>query len=45
MSRFDIAAHGDAAMAVVENNLLPPDSAIVVIPLLSGYTAIRLLNP
>ncbi len=45
LSRFDIAAHGDVAMVVVESDLLPPDPAIVVIPLLSGYPAIRHLNP
>jgi toxin CcdB len=45
LSRFDIAAHGDVAMVVVESDLLPPDPAIVVIPLLPGYPAIRHLNP
>jgi toxin CcdB len=45
LSRFDIAAHGDVAMVVVESDLLPPDPAVVVIPLLSGYPAIRNLNP
>lgn len=45
LSRFDIAAHGGVAMVVVESDLLPPDPVIVVIPLLSGYPAIRHLNP
>jgi toxin CcdB len=45
LSRFDIAAHGDVAMVVVESDLLPPDPAIVVIPLLPGYPAIRHLHP
>ena len=45
LSRFDIAAHGDVAMVVVESDLLPPDPAVVVIPLLSGYPVIRHLNP
>ena len=45
LSRFDVAAHGDVVMVVVESDLLPPDPAIVVIPLLPGYPAIRHLNP
>ena len=32
-------------MVVVESDLLPPDPAIVVIPLISGYPAIPHLNP
>ena len=32
-------------MVVVESELLPPDPAVVVIPLLSGYPAVRHLNP
>ena len=45
LSRFDVAAHGDVVMVVVESDLLPPDPAVVVIPLLAGYPAIRHLNP
>lgn len=45
LSRFDIAEHGGVAMVVVESDLLPPDPAVVVIPLLDGYPAVRHLNP
>ena len=43
--RFDILVHGDVVMVVVESDLLPPDPAVVVSPLLPGYPAIRHLNP
>ncbi|WP_306753088.1 CcdB family protein [Paracoccus actinidiae] len=45
LSRFDIAEHGGVLMVVVESDLLPPDPAIVVIPLLADYPAVRQLNP
>jgi toxin CcdB len=45
LNRFDIAVHRDVAMVVVESELLPPDPAIVVIPLLRDYPAVRYLNP
>lgn len=45
LTRFDIAAHGDVLMVVVESELLPPDPAIVVIPLLPDYPVVRHLNP
>ena len=45
LRRFDIAAHGDTLMVVVESDLLPPDPAIVVIPLIAGYPAVDRLNP
>lgn len=45
LSRFDIAEHLDVAMVVVESDLLPPDPAVVVIPLLADYPAVRHLNP
>lgn len=45
LKRFDIAVYGDVAMVVVESELLPPDPAVVVIPLLHDYPAVRLLNP
>lgn len=32
-------------MVVVESDILPPDPAIVVIPLLPDYPAVRHLNP
>ncbi|MBK9345841.1 MAG: CcdB family protein [Burkholderiales bacterium] len=32
-------------MVVVENDLLPPDPAVVVIPLLADYPAVKDLNP
>ncbi len=45
LRRFDVAVYGDIAMVVIESELLPPDPAIVVIPLLRDYPAIRFLNP
>lgn len=45
LRRFDIAEHRGVAMVVVESDLLPPDPAVVVIPLLADYPAVRLLNP
>lgn len=45
LSRFDIATHGDIAMVVVESEYLPPDPAVVVIPLLPDYPAVSRLNP
>jgi toxin CcdB len=45
LSRFDVAAFNGVLMVVVESDLLPPDASVVVIPLLSDYPAVRLLNP
>ena len=45
LKRFDIAVHGDVAMVIIESDLLPPDPAVVVIPLLPDYPAVRHLNP
>ena len=45
LSRFDVAEYGGVRMVVVESDLLPPDPAVVVIPLLAGYPAVRHLNP
>jgi toxin CcdB len=45
LNRFDIAMHNEIAMVVIESDLLPPDPAIVVIPLLRDYPAVRYLNP
>jgi len=39
--RFDIAEHLGVAMVVVESDLLPPDPAVVAIPLLPDYPAVR----
>ncbi len=45
LSRFDVAEHRGVAMVVVESKLLPPDAAVVVIPLLVNYPAVKHLNP
>lgn len=45
LSRFDIAEYAGVAMVIVESDLLPPDPAIVVVPLLPDYPAVRHLNP
>lgn len=45
LKRFDIVAHGEVLMVVVESDLLPPDPAVVVIPLLRDYPAVMALNP
>lgn len=45
LKRFDIAEHLGVAMVVVESDLLPPDPAVVVIPLLQDYPSVRYLNP
>lgn len=45
LKRFDVAEHDGVSMVVIESDLLPPDAAVVVIPLLSGYPAVRNLNP
>jgi len=45
LSRFDVAEYNGVSMVVVESDLLPPDPAVVVIPLLSDYPAVRHLNP
>lgn len=45
LNRFDIAEFRGVAMVVVESDLLPPDPAVVVIPLLPDYPAVRYLNP
>ena len=42
---FDVADYNGVAMVVVESDLLPKDASVVVIPLLAGYPAVRLLNP
>lgn len=45
LTRFDVAQYQDVQMVVVESDLLPEDPAIVVIPLLPDYPAVRNLNP
>lgn len=45
LTRFDVAEYSGVFMVVVESDLLPPDASVVVIPLLSGYPAVRFLNP
>ncbi|MDK3074661.1 CcdB family protein [Sedimentitalea sp. JM2-8] len=45
LSRFDVAEYDGVFMVVVESDLLPPDPAVVVIPLLPDYPAARYLNP
>lgn len=45
LKRFDVAEHDGVKMVVVESELLPPDPAVVVIPLLANYPAVRYLNP
>ncbi len=46
LTRFDVVAKtgGDLAV-VVESHLLPPDPAVVIIPLVQGYPPVRNLNP
>lgn len=45
LRRFDVAEYNGVSMVVVESDLLPPDPAVVVIPLLVDYPAVRHLNP
>ena len=45
LSRYDVAKYQGVLMVVVESDLLPPDPAVVVIPLLPDYPAVKLLNP
>ena len=45
LTRFDVAEYNGIKMVVVESDLLPPDPAVVVVPLLSDYPAVTDLNP
>ncbi|MBO9408597.1 CcdB family protein [Shimia sp. R9_1] len=45
LTRYDVAEYNGVSMVIVESYLLPPDAAVVVIPLLTDYPAVRLLNP
>lgn len=45
LKRHDVAVYNGVAMVIVESDLLPPDPAVVVIPLLADYPAVTHLNP
>lgn len=45
LTRYDVAEYSGVKMVVVESDLLPPDPAVVVIPLLADYPAVEDLNP
>lgn len=45
LTRYDVAEYKGVKMVVVESDLLPPDPAVVVIPLLADYPAVKDLNP
>lgn len=45
LTRYDVAQYNGVKMVVVESDLLPPDPAVVVIPLLADYPAVKHLNP
>ena len=45
LTRFDLAEYNGVKMVVVESDLLPPDPAVVVIPLLADYPVVKDLNP
>jgi toxin CcdB len=45
LTRFDLAEANGTLYVVVESELLPPDNAVVVIPLLPDYPSVRHLNP
>lgn len=45
LKRYDVAEYKGVKMVVVESDLLPPDPAVVVIPLLVDYPAVKDLNP
>lgn len=45
LTRYDVAQYNGVRMVVIESNLLPPDPAVVVIPLLADYPAVKDLNP
>ena len=45
LTRYDVAEYSGVKMVVVESELLPPDPAIVVIPLLADYPAVKDMNP
>ena len=45
LNRYSVAEYKGVAMVVVESDHLPPDPAVVVIPLLPDYPAVKGLNP
>ena len=45
LTRYDVAEYNGVKMVVVESDLLPPDPAVVVIPLSTDYPAVKHLNP
>jgi len=45
LTRFDVAEYNGILMVVIESDLLPPDTSVVVIPLLTDYPAVQHLNP
>jgi toxin CcdB len=45
LNRYDVAEFNGVKMVVVESDLLPQDPAVVVIPLLAEYPAVKDLNP
>ncbi|MGL1834075.1 CcdB family protein [Rhodocyclaceae bacterium SMB388] len=45
LNRYSVAEYKGVVMVVVESELLPPDPAVVVIPLLPDYPAVKGLNP
>ena len=45
LTRYDVAEYNGVKMVVVESDLMPPDPAVVVIPLLTDYPAVKDLNP
>jgi toxin CcdB len=45
LTRFDVVEYDGIAAVIIESDLLPPDRAVVVIPLLPDYPAVRHLNP
>jgi toxin CcdB len=45
LTRYDVAEYNGVKMVVIESDLLPPDPAVVVIPLIIEYPAVKDLNP
>lgn len=45
LRRYNVAEYNGVKMVVIESDLLPPDPAVVVIPLLADYPAVKDLNP
>ena len=45
LNRFDVIEHSGGLLVVIESDLLPEDSSVVIIPLIPKYPSIRHLNP